>query len=186
MIQEEPKTGDLAELKEPESEFNISVSDLLANPGSSKRIQSKAHLGKIATTLAQVPRGTVELDAEISAQANAVFAEGSLKAKWLGECRRCLEPVNGLLDIHLKECFQSDFIEGETYPIIDEAIDLAVVTKEAILLALPLAPLCDQSCKGPLPEIFIDEVSPKASDSVQRDSRWDALDSFQADKEKTD
>src|SRR5690606_40148714 len=40
------------------------------------------------------------------------------------------------------------------WPIEGEEIDLAEVAREALLLALPLAPLCRDDCTGPAPDAF--------------------------------
>ena len=43
-------------------------------------------------------------------------------------------------------------VEGETYPLGRDPLDLEPVLREALALALPLAPLCDEACAGPDPE----------------------------------
>ena len=44
--------------------------------------------------------------------------------------------------------------EGETYPLDGEQVDLEPLVRDAVLLALPLAPLCADDCPGPAPEAF--------------------------------
>ena len=40
-------------------------------------------------------------------------------------------------------------VEGETYPLDGDRLDLEPMVRDAVLLALPLAPLCDGGLPGP-------------------------------------
>ena len=66
-----------------------------------------------------------------------------------GECRRCLDPVVGALEIPLSEVFEARPIEGETYPLDGDEVDLEPVVRDAVLLHLPLAPLCRPTARAP-------------------------------------
>ena len=71
--------------------------------------------------------------------------------------------------------FEHHPVEGETYPLGHDALDLEPLLREALALALPLAPLCDETCAGPDPEdhpVRTGEAEPPA------DPRWSALDSL--------
>ena len=72
---------------------------------------------------------------------------------WQGTCRRCLEPVEGEAEASVKEIFERHPVEGETYLLDGESIDLEPLVRDAVLLALPLAPLCREDCPGPAPEV---------------------------------
>ena len=52
----------------------------------------------------------------------------------------------------MREVFEWEPTEGETWPINDQRIDLALAAREAAVLALPLAPLCSEDCAGPGPD----------------------------------
>jgi uncharacterized protein len=66
---------------------------------------------------------------------------------------------------------------GETWPLTSDEIDLEPVVREAVLLALPLAPLCDEGCLGPAPERFPATVEDgDVAEEPPRDPRWAALD----------
>ena len=103
---------------------------------------------------ARVVDGLVELDVVVQAAGSALMAVGRLRGGWVSECRRCLEEVRGPLDVPLREVFEWDPTEGETWPIHDQRIDLGPPAREAAVLALPLAPLCSPDCAGPEPERF--------------------------------
>ena len=103
---------------------------------------------------ARVADGLVELEVVVQAAGSALMAVGRLRGGWVSECRRCLDEVSGPLDVPLREVFEWDPTEGETWPIHDQRIDLGPPAREAAVLALPLAPLCSPDCAGPEPERF--------------------------------
>ena len=103
---------------------------------------------------ARVMDGVVDLDVTVRAAGGSFVAAGRMAGVWIAECRRCLEEVRGPLDAPLREVFEWEPAEGETWPINDQRIDLAPAAREAALLALPLAPLCSEDCAGPVPDRF--------------------------------
>jgi uncharacterized metal-binding protein YceD (DUF177 family) len=73
--------------------------------------------------------------------------------------------------------FEFEAREGESYPIRGEHIDLAPLTREALLLNLPLAPLCREDCAGLCPRCGADlNAGPCGCGSDERDPRWAILD----------
>ena len=111
---------------------------------------------------ARVLDGLVNLDVTIRAAGGSFVVEGRVEGRWAAECRRCLEEVHGPLDAPLREVFEWEPTEGETWPISDQRIDLAPAAREVAVLALPLAPLCSEDCAGPVPDRF--PTGPAAAD----------------------
>jgi uncharacterized protein len=74
--------------------------------------------------------------------------------------------------------FEPDPVEGETYPLGREDLDLGPAVREALALALPLAPVCRDDCPGADPEahpVVTEDDAPAA------DPRWAALDGLRFD-----
>ena len=103
----------------------------------------------------------------------ALTVTGRVTAPWAGECRRCLREVKGELVAELREVFEPRAIEGETYPLLGDRADLEPMLRDAVLLTLPLAPLCEDACAGPDPEAH--PVSVQGDAPAEPDSRWAAL-----------
>lgn len=104
---------------------------------------------------ARVLDGVVDLDIVVRASGGGSFvADGRVQGRWAAECRRCLEEVHGPLEAPLREVFEWEPTDGETWPITDQRIDLAPAAREVAMLALPLAPLCAEDCAGPVPDRF--------------------------------
>ena len=103
---------------------------------------------------ARVADGVVDVDLEVRAAGESFVAAGRVRGVWAAECRRCLEEVRGPIDAALSEVFEWEPTDGETWPIVDQRIDLDPPLREVAMLALPLAPLCSQDCAGPVPDRF--------------------------------
>lgn len=132
-----------------------------------------------ASSAARVRDATVKVDLRIEAAAGGFVARGRIDGVWAGECRRCLEEVSGALDAPFQEVFEASPTEGETWPVVEDRIDLAPAVREAAVLALPLAPLCAPDCGGPEPDRFPTGPAASVPDSdpgAGRDPRWAALD----------
>jgi uncharacterized protein len=132
------------------------------------------------------PDVPVALDLTLEAVQGGIDATGHVTTRWAGPCRRCLDPIEGELDVDVRELFVDRAVEGETYPIDHDTIDLVPLIREAVLLSLPLAPLCRDDCPGPDPESF--PVTAPSDDEDEpgeppRDPRWAALDVLRAELE---
>ena len=163
------------------SALRVGVTELRRRPGTQRDVQVTTELSDLAISTARVPQGEpVTVDALLEAIEGGITVTGRVLAPWEGECRRCLELVRGTLDVELREVFEPDPSEGDTYPIEGDNIDLEPVVRDAVLLHLPLAPLCREDCAGPAPEEFPTVVAgtqqPEEEDERPRDPRWAALD----------
>ena len=129
--------------------------------------------------------GRVAVEVTLEAVSGGIGACGELKAAWRGPCRRCLADMEAPLAVDFREMFSDDPTEGETWPIVDERIDLAEPVRQAALLAIPLAPVCAPDCAGPEPGRFLSGLaeSSQPDDEAEPagDPRWAALDALRFD-----
>jgi uncharacterized protein len=165
----------------------VGVTDLRRRPGTQRELQLAATLPDLAISSAAVPAGgEVALDGVIEAIEGGITVTGRVTAPWEGECRRCLDLVVGTLEADLREVFEPHPTEGETYPIAGDEIDLEPVVRDAVLLTLPLAPLCRDDCPGPAPEVFPTGPREDADEPSEPggDPRWAALSQLEFDDEQ--
>lgn len=179
----------------------INVAQVLRRPGVQHPLRRTLHLDELRVGDASVPEDRpVELDLVMESTGSAVVVTGTVSSFARCNCRRCLEPFDDAITASVREIFDPRPVEGETYPLTNEHIDVVPLVRDAVLLSLPLAPLCRPSCPGPAPERFpalVDEVSdaaaeagtvaaadgPDEDDSAPpRDPRWAALDQLQLDR----
>ena len=128
-----------------------------------------------------VPVGAeVEVDVNLVPFEGGIDAEGTVTAPWTGICRRCAEPVSGELRIHVHERFADAPLAGlsdeELYPIGDDHIDLGPLVRDAVVLELPMAPLCREDCAGLCPRCGANRNEGDCGCVAPRDPRWANLD----------
>ena len=135
--------------------LRIDLVELRRKLATRRSFQREATMEGLAVGSTFVPEDepvSVELDLE--SVSNGVMVHGTIRAPWEGECRRCLEPVRGVVEVEVQELFSDNGDPDEIYPVEGDEIDLRPMVRDAILLNLPLAPLCRPDCLGPDPERF--------------------------------
>ncbi len=105
------------------------------------------------------------------------------------ECARCLEPFMWTDQAHVTELFlyketdsrgrfvqapEDDSNELTLFYVRDDSIDLLEVVRDAIVLDLPLSPLCRPDCLGICPQCG-EKFDDAPHDHVSVDDRWAAL-----------
>jgi uncharacterized protein len=130
-----------------------------------------------------VPAGAeAEVDLVLRPFDGGIEAVGTVRAPWVGTCRRCAEPVSGELVVDVRERFgdrapASELPEDdEMYPIVDDIIDLGPLARDAIVLELPMAPLCRDDCAGLCPVCGANRNEGECGCVAPRDPRWANLD----------
>jgi uncharacterized protein len=161
------------------SPWVVSVHEQQRNPGVQRRVHLEAPLPGLALSSAAVPDGEdVVADLAVEAMTDGrITATGTVGAPWTGECRRCLEPVSGTVAAEVQEVFEPDPGEdADTYALDGDRVDLEPMVRDAVLLALPLAPLCEAGCRGPDPDD--QPVTVEGEDAGEErplDPRWSVL-----------
>jgi uncharacterized protein len=159
--------------------FAVNVADLLHRRGSRRHERlSTSSLAGLSVVGTVVPaEELVRIDVELESVSDGILATGRVEATWRSECRRCLAEVTGAARGEFQELFEPDAREGETYPLQHEHIDLEPLAREALLLELPLAPLCREDCRGLCPVCGVDRNRrPCRCSPAAEDPRWKVLD----------
>ena len=110
-----------------------------------------------------------------------VMVAGTVTAPWRGLCRRCASPIEGMLSIPVRERFSEPDVRGgreddEAYPIVGDELDLGPMVRDAVVLELPLAPLCREQCRGLCPQCGTDLNEGSCDCVAPLDPRWANLD----------
>jgi uncharacterized protein len=157
--------------------------------GERRDVNRVAELESLTLGDTEVEAGApIEIDLTLESVPAGIAVDGTILAPWRGTCRRCLDPVDGVLEIAVDEVFTAEHVEGETYPLGHETIDLEPLVREAVLLSLPLGPLCRDDCPGPDPDAFpveveveVDAGGETVEEDRPKDPRWAALDVLRAE-----
>ncbi|MEV5709785.1 DUF177 domain-containing protein [Actinoallomurus sp. NPDC052274] len=169
---------------DPRAPFVIDTTTLGRRPGSmredSRTVPAPADLG---VEMVGVPEGAdIELDFRLEAVMEGVLISGTARAPLTGECARCLEPVTSSIEVDFQELYvYSDTRSGESAGederrLEGDLIDLEPVVRDAMVLALPLSPLCQDDCPGLCSEcgVRLADAEPDHHHEAV-DPRWAAL-----------
>ena len=157
----------------------------------SRSVRSPGKLG--AVEVVGVPDdATIELDLRLESVMEGVLVTGTARAPLKGECVRCLEPLEQECVADFQELFSypdaddrsrhgaetGDDAEEEddTFSLEGDFFDLEPVLRDAVVLSLPLQPVCRDDCPGLCPDCgarLADDPEHDHEDAV--DIRWAAL-----------
>ena len=146
----------------------------------------------IGISAISVPVGSdIELDFRLESVVEGVLVTGTALVNLLGECSRCLDPIADQMDVDLQELYRypetdaygrqnKDAVvdqddDNETLYLDGDLLDLEPVLRDAVVLDLPIAPLCQEDCLGLCPECgFGLNEDPTHAHEVL-DPRWASL-----------
>ena len=127
----------------------MNVSDLLRRPGSTRQVHLEVPLEGLENLAARVEESEpLVLDLRLESLTGAIVASGRVQGRWSAACSRCLSPVETPFDLHLREVFEEDPVEDETYPLRNDEIDLEQPLRDVVVPELPIMPLCRLECAG--------------------------------------
>jgi uncharacterized protein len=103
-----------------------------------------------------VPEGAqVQLHLRLESVMEGVLVSGEVEVPVSGSCARCLEPVDDVVGLDVQELFaysgsttEATSEEDEVRRVEGDFLDLEPMVRDAVVLALPLAPVCDENCAG--------------------------------------
>ena len=122
------------------------------------------------------------IDLRLESLSAAIVASGHVRGRWRAVCSRCLTPLEADFDLAMREVFEEDPIEEETYPLHHDEIDLEQPLRDLVVPELPLVPLCNEDCQGLCPSCGVNRnEGPCDCGSEFRDPRWDALRTLEID-----
>lgn len=162
--------------------FVVPVAALRKANGSSRRVVREAVIDGLAAVGVVVPENSeIGADLELTSYPGGITVDGTVTAPWRGECRRCGGPVTGLIDTEVRERYaaQGGTEEDEdAYPLVGDELDLEPLVRDAVLLELPLAPLCSEGCLGLCPQCGTNRNVSVCDCPPTVDPRWSALDAL--------
>jgi uncharacterized protein len=168
------------------SDFVFDMRSLSRQPGSYRDETRAATVPEDlnATGLAGVSAGTeVALDLRFEAVSEGVLVTGSAVSPLTGECARCLDPLTAEVEVSIQELYRylpepgTDDEDEEDRFLDGDRLDLEPAFRDAVVLALPLSPLCRDDCPGLCPECGakLAEAGPDHGHDETLDPRWGAL-----------
>ena len=170
---------------DPRKPLVLDTRELGRRPGSMRTVRFPAPApADLGVELIGVPAGSeIDLDLRLESVMEGVLVSGTAAVQLAGECGRCLEPVTETLTVDLQELFaypdsstDQTADEDETARMEGDFLDLEPTLRDAVVLALPLTPLCREDCSGLCATCGerLDDLPEDHSHEVP-DARWSAL-----------
>lgn len=131
----------------------VDVSELLRHPGMTKPFRSSEEVPGLDVDLAHVGGRPVEFDLALHAIVEGILVTGALFGRAALSCRRCLTETEQEFNVVVEEVFAiGSAADEDAYRVKADQIDLEPMARDAIVLALPLNPLCRPDCRGLCPQ----------------------------------
>lgn len=177
-------TTQRARRRAPRGPYVLDTRELGRRPGSLRRVETTiTQPSDFGTELVRVPTGAaVELDLRLESVMEGVLVSGVVTVPLVGECGRCLDEVSDSASVEILELFYyperavETEDEDDTSVLVDDHVDLEPVVRDAVVLSLPLSPVCRPDCAGLCVDCGgrLDDLGPDHS-HTQQDPRWAAL-----------
>lgn len=169
-----------------ESAFLLNIHELPRRAGEMREYQLDVDAPfRVGVPLIAVPEGDlIELDVRCESVTEGVLITADIFAVAMGECIRCLDPVELEIDRKIQELYryqptddkgrktrqsdkgrnsnrngnrkddevEGDLDEADVLYIEGEQANLEIPILDAIILSLPVNPLCDEECLGLCPD----------------------------------
>ncbi|MDQ1684033.1 MAG: hypothetical protein QOC82_770 [Frankiaceae bacterium] len=137
---------------DPRSPFVLDTRELGRRPGSMRHVRRTFGApADWALDIVRVPADAeVDLDARLESVMEGVLVTGTVEAPLIADCGRCLEPTTDRLRVDVQELYGYERSPDDPEaPILDgDFLDLTDLLRDAVVLALPLNPLCSEDCPG--------------------------------------
>lgn len=169
-----------------DSPYLLNLHELPRRAGEFKEYQLEFEIPEeIGTPLLEIPEGeriSIRLRAE--AVSDGVLLTGEVKSRAKGECGRCLDPLDELVDQRFQELFnyegRREDEDDETFALDGDVADLEVPVRDAVVLAMPINPVCSETCLGLCPECGEKwALLPEDHSHEKSDPRWSGLAGWQ-------
>jgi uncharacterized protein len=146
---------------DPRAPLVLDTRELGRRPGSQRQVRlSVPAPADLGIEVLRVPEGSpVDLDLRLEAVMEGVLVTGSASAELTGECVRCLEPITDEIEVDFQELYVYDDDQdvpaeedSEVSALEGDLVDLEPLLRDAVVLALPFQPVCEDDCPGLCPE----------------------------------
>jgi uncharacterized protein len=114
----------------------------------SRHVPAPADLG---AGMVRVPQGgDLDLEVQLEDVSDGVLVTANVTAPLVGECARCLDEFTSSIQVRFRELFAAEAGESEDdgYLLDGDLLDLEPALRDALVLDLPLSPLCSDDCAG--------------------------------------
>ena len=166
---------------DPTSPAVLDVHDFRA-AGDTRAVRRTWALGRgIGNPVIEVTEEPISVQALLESVIDGVLVTGDIEYPVVGQCSRCLDPIDESRTVPFSELYlwsppeQID-PDADPLPLVQAGlIELSDVVRDAIVLDLPLAPVCREDCPGLCAECGARLADDPGHAHAAVDPRWQAL-----------
>ncbi|MDR1388068.1 MAG: DUF177 domain-containing protein [Propionibacteriaceae bacterium] len=161
--------------------FVVDLRDLPRQPGQAKSLERRLSApSDWAVAMIGLKAGQpLDLVCQLEAVGEGVWVSGRVDFGLVGQCSRCLTEI----DRPGQALFQDLFVypgraveDADLARVVGQTIDLEPLARDAVVLDLPLAPLCRDDCLGLCAQCGANlNDDPRHSHTDAVDERWVGL-----------
>jgi uncharacterized protein len=169
------------------SPFVFDVRELGRRPGAMTRFDRDVPAADLLTGkdsldgLYTAEGADLVLDLRVESVVEGMLVTGQVTGSLVGECVRCLDPVEVDVEAEFQELYYYDAAEltpeeaQESQLVVEDLIDATALVHDAVMLELPLQPLCEEDCPGLCAECGARLADDPGHGHDAVDPRWAAL-----------
>jgi uncharacterized protein len=140
-----------------QSPFRINLHELPRRAGEMRNYQLYFPAPEpIGIPLLEIRRDEpVDISFRAESVDDGVLITGNVHSIARGECGRCLEPIEEDIDQTFQELFlyesrtsENPDEDGDLFSLDGDIADIEIAIRDAVILSMPLNPLCSESCEG--------------------------------------
>ena len=172
-----------------QSPFKVNLHELPRRAGEMKNYHLEFGSPEpIGTPMLAIKTGEpLVIDFKAEAVSDGVLISGRIVSLAEGECGRCLEELKEDVDQEFRELFlyesrksENEEDDDELFAMDGDIADIEVPIRDAVVLAMPLNPLCKPDCLGLCSECGerMEKLGPDHSHE-KVDPRWSGLAGWQ-------
>jgi len=128
--------------------FDIRSLGSASSRSEARTVPAPAELG---SGMIRVPEGSdLELEVQLEEVSEGVLVTATVTAELAGECARCLAEFTSRTAVSFRELFAAEASDSgdDEYLLDGDQLDLESALRDALVLDLPLSPLCTADCPG--------------------------------------
>jgi uncharacterized protein len=163
-------------------DLRVSVAEVLGRPGEYRDVSVSGRLGEARTELATLVDRPIHAALRLESVVEGILVTGTVEGDTVLTCARCLKEIHSRASVEVTELFAppgSD-VEDEAYAISGAELDLAPMLRDALVLSLPLNPVCKSACSGICPQCGGDLSEGDHVHDEGLDPRWAELSALRA------
>lgn len=174
---------------DPRSPLVLDTRELGRRAGAIKRMQFTVEApAEFGVPMIGVAQGSpIDFDIRLESVIEGVLVSGTAVVTVRGECSRCLEALAYDTEVDVQELYEypetdargreveSNRNEDDMFKVEGDYLDLEPALRDAVVLALPLSPLCQPDCLGLCTRCGENLNDNPDHEHEEVDSRWAAL-----------